>query len=360
MQPLVIVTAACRANTEKRPRSPSGTFKHRTHNKQTGWQVGPPERQPTIPIRCRLDTQAYEANNQTPPKTKARPTEFTGLADTGAQMCVAGSDLLISLGLTKNDLFKTESRLSGPDNSGIIVQGGIYLNISLDRNNGKVYNTKQVVYISQHVENMFLSKSACIDLGLLSANFPTTEHAPGPQQQEPANHGGTARICCISPAKKRTKPERETIIQQGLDMWQQGLGLWERGCDLLEGVNNITSEDRPDQTHTWTSAREQTRRGRRNTTAQHRDDPRNCSYLSNRDNNGRPKHRDHLNHNRYHGRHGNNGQPRRHDNLGNIRYIGSHHNKPKAFATNSSIGGITNQASLPPLGGIGLALGQRA
>ena len=31
-----------------------------------------------------------------------------------------------------------------------------------------------------------------------------------------------------------------------------------------------------------------------------------------------------------------------------------------SISANSSIGGITNQASLPPLGGIGLALGQRA
>ena len=85
----------------------------------------------------------------------------------------------------------------------------------------------------------------------------------------------------------------------------------------------------------------------------------------------------HLGNIRYLGSHGNHGKPRRRDDLGNTSHhnkpkafvtnIGSHHNKPKAFVTNigtgtsgTSIGGITNQASLPPLGGIGLAFGRWA
>jgi hypothetical protein len=150
---------------------------------------------------------------------------------------------------------------------------------------------------------------------------------------------------------------------------------------LLEGANGTTSEDQADQTPEWTPALEQTRRRRRNTRAQHRGDPGNISYLGNRGNNGRPRRRDDLSNICYLGSHGNNGEHRRRDNLGNICYPGSHHNKPKAFVTNigshhnkpkafvtnigigtssTSIGGITSQASLPPLGGIGLALGRWA
>ena len=110
-----------------------------------------------------------------------RSTVVSGLADTGAQMCVAGMDVADKLGIRRQDLLKPQMRISVADNSGLTVAGAAFLTISRP----EATTSKQLVYFAENITDFFLSKSACRDLHIIGDSFPapirsqpTTPHPP--------------------------------------------------------------------------------------------------------------------------------------------------------------------------------------
>ena len=97
----------------------------------------------------------------------------TALADTGCQSCLAGSNLLRQLGLTKSDLLPVKTKMRAASNDGINLLGAILLKISGPDAFGRLLITNQMTYISDCTDNFFLCKEACADLGLISSKFPT-------------------------------------------------------------------------------------------------------------------------------------------------------------------------------------------
>ena len=59
----------------------------------------------------------------------------------------------------------------------INILGALILRISGIDNNNIITETKQMTYITKDARNFFLSKAACIDLGIISDNFPTVSGA---------------------------------------------------------------------------------------------------------------------------------------------------------------------------------------
>ena len=94
--------------------------------------------------------------------------EVSGLADTGAQMCVGGTDLPGQLGVRMEELAVPQLRIAVADNVGLRLVGVIFAVIT---GSGGV-QSKQMVYIAQGVNELFLSKAACRELGLVGDDFP--------------------------------------------------------------------------------------------------------------------------------------------------------------------------------------------
>ena len=90
----------------------------------------------------------------------------TAIADTGAQVCVAGPTLLKTLGLPPRQL---QERAGLRDLAGINLptSGATTCNFSIP---GR--STQQDVYFVKSVEKIYLSLDACMDLGLVNADFP--------------------------------------------------------------------------------------------------------------------------------------------------------------------------------------------
>ena len=64
--------------------------------------------------------------------------------------------------------------MQGASEVPIMVEGGILLKITVfDPNTETTRHSLQLAYVSSHVRVPYLSLSACIDLGLVPANFPT-------------------------------------------------------------------------------------------------------------------------------------------------------------------------------------------
>ena len=77
------------------------------------------------------------------------------------------------LGLEERHLIPVTMRMTAANNEGINIKGALVLRLSGKAPSGQVLETRQIVYISDSTEKLFLSKQTCTALGLISAAFPT-------------------------------------------------------------------------------------------------------------------------------------------------------------------------------------------
>ena len=113
------------------------------------------------------------------------------VADTGAQVCVAGSDLMSSLGL-RPAMMNRQAGLRDLAKIPLKCWGSAPCNIKLpDR------ATVQEVSFAHGVEGLYLSKSACVGLGLVRPDFPNPL---------PLVAGVVARTADVAPVKPNAMP----------------------------------------------------------------------------------------------------------------------------------------------------------
>ena len=100
------------------------------------------------------------------------------MTETGCQSCLAGFKTVQRLGLTKSDLLPVKMKMHAANDQPISILGAIILRISGTDQNDNVKETRQMTYITKDSNNIFLSKAACIDLGMISKDFPTIGATP--------------------------------------------------------------------------------------------------------------------------------------------------------------------------------------
>ena len=162
-------------------RGPVTFLSHHVHDEFSGWAASRPEEHPTMAVSCSLATKAYSQLSLPAPRVRDRTASSPALADTGAQMCVAGPSLLHALGATKNELIKLENGVSTANNAGLTLLGGLFCNIMGWTLGGKSMSTQQLIYIAEGINTLFLSKTACRDLRIIGDNFPEVGSVGGLQ-----------------------------------------------------------------------------------------------------------------------------------------------------------------------------------
>ncbi|CAG2254453.1 unnamed protein product [Mytilus edulis] len=148
------------------------------------WIKRPSQPQPFINIVVKVVEDDYkQLGFQNSLVSQQRSTVIPAMADTGCQSCLAGIKVLYKIGLTKRDLI--------PDQ---------------DKNE---LETRQIVYITDSSDKFFLSKEACITLGIISENFPTIGEITGSVTDTSAlkndENRFTTQIDCNCP-KRQTPP----------------------------------------------------------------------------------------------------------------------------------------------------------
>ena len=138
------------------------------------WKKGQSKPQPTINLQITALAADFSDHGQPQMKMDAsiKPITFPVLADTGCQSCLAGRNLLNSLGLTTKDVIPVKTKMRNASSEHIKLLGAIFLNLTgTDANNRKI-STKQMTYITDCTTTFFLSREACADLGIISKTFP--------------------------------------------------------------------------------------------------------------------------------------------------------------------------------------------
>ena len=91
--------------------------------------------------------------------------------------------LLEDMKIKPETIFPVETTINGASNVPIMVDGGVLFKVSaFNPKTGVVRYSRQLAYVSRHVNVPYLSLTACLDLGLVPANFPEVgsadTHAP--------------------------------------------------------------------------------------------------------------------------------------------------------------------------------------
>lgn len=144
---------------------------HVYDNLRNVWLQKRSQQQPYVNIEVSLhpdDLRTFGCSASPPTK----PATIRAMADTGCQSCLAGVGILNKLGLRPADLIPVSLQLQTANCQNINILGAITLTFTGNGPHGPV-QSKQLTYITDESDKVFLSREACTDLGIISKTFPT-------------------------------------------------------------------------------------------------------------------------------------------------------------------------------------------
>ena len=122
-------------------------------------------------IRNSLPCDTRALGLQTPLRRPTKAALVSIVADTGCQSCLAGTNLLFKLGLNVRHLSKTRLQMTAANGNNLDIIGAIALRLSDSTSQGGI-ETRQIVYICRDTSDFFLSRGACVELGIVPPDFP--------------------------------------------------------------------------------------------------------------------------------------------------------------------------------------------
>ena len=136
------------------------------------WEKLTSDPQPFINVTIRMLSEDFITLGF---KVHNRPKSIIhrAMVDTGCQSCLAGIRVVHRLGLSTGDLIPVTMQMHAANNNGIKILGALVLRFSGMTKGGARLETCQLVYITDTSDRLFLSKEACITLGMISTKFPT-------------------------------------------------------------------------------------------------------------------------------------------------------------------------------------------
>ena len=177
-----VFDALCSINDSLPMAAHAITLEHHIYNQFCdAWERRGSDPQPTVDVSLRAaPDDAHDLGLPTPLPSTTTSTTYSAMADTGCQSCLAGTVLLSKLGLNKKHLIPVTMKMNAANNCRIDIAGALVLRISGTSPSGEALETRQIVYFTDSSNRLFLSKQACVALGMISTRFPTIGEAAGP------------------------------------------------------------------------------------------------------------------------------------------------------------------------------------
>ncbi len=154
---------------------------HHVHDNLTDtWQKRPSMSQPVIKLSISINAEDYKAIVGHPHSIHNCTKVIECIADTGCQSCLAGLGAMSQLGICKEHLLPVNMAMKAANNVNINIIGAVIVRLSEPQNRGT--STKQIIYITDSTNKFFLSREACLALGIISKQFPIVgEHSASVQ-----------------------------------------------------------------------------------------------------------------------------------------------------------------------------------
>ena len=117
------------------------------------------------------------------------PAALPAMADTGCQSCLAGIKVLTRLGMSTADLIPVSMKMHAANNNAINIIGAVVLRFCGQSASGDSLETRQLTYITDSSDKLFLSREACVALGMISPKFPRIGEALTVQESDSVDSG---------------------------------------------------------------------------------------------------------------------------------------------------------------------------
>ena len=131
-------------------------------------------------------------------------TYIDAVVDSGAQSNVWSMKAFLDAGYSRHDLSPVTLALGAANKSRIRIQGAFVTRISSTAPTGKTIHCRAVVYVSEDVDDFFMSYETMIDLGIVGPEFPTVGAATS------ASDDSTEREVLIT-ASSTIKPSVQVV-----------------------------------------------------------------------------------------------------------------------------------------------------
>jgi len=163
----------CTVSTvERSPYKRPVLLEHHVFNQLTDtWTKTASSPQPFVNLNVTASAEDYRAFGYSL-QGSLLTASIPAMADTGCQSCLAGVNVLHRLGLRTDDLIPVTMRMHAANKRGIKILGATFLRLSGKDASGKVYETRQLTYVTDTSDRLFISKEACIALQIIPVTFP--------------------------------------------------------------------------------------------------------------------------------------------------------------------------------------------
>ena len=166
------------ASTSKSSRAPHHVLEHHIYNDlQACWRKENSRAQPYMMLAAATRTEDYEAHGFGRYHRSSAEANLQVMADTGCQSCLAGMKALQRLNIKKENLIPVTLKMNAANNTQLNILGAAVIRFSGISSNGENLVTKQIVYVTDNTDKIYLSREGCISLGLISKDFPTIGEA---------------------------------------------------------------------------------------------------------------------------------------------------------------------------------------
>ena len=143
---------------------------HHLFDTKRGWQRAESMSHPTLRLKVEADERDYKQMEV--PFPRIMPSHVNTVTDTGAQSCLWGLKDFYRCGFRDSDLIQVKRTIVAANREEINIVGAILLRLTGTDSRGKAHTAAVMVYVTPDTERFYLSRSALIQLGVISKDFP--------------------------------------------------------------------------------------------------------------------------------------------------------------------------------------------
>ena len=162
---------------------------HVYNNMAERWVKRPSKPQPFISLIASTNANDY-AELGFELLVKPARIHVSVMPDTGCQSCLAGMKVLKRLGISHSHLIPVKLKMSAANKSTINILGAAIIRFCGKGINGNSIETRQVVYATDTTDKVYISKEACIQMGIISDSFPLVGEVTAGIRRNDSPHGG--------------------------------------------------------------------------------------------------------------------------------------------------------------------------
>ena len=180
-----------------------------------GWIRRRASEQPNVDIHIELLSNDMK-NIGFPVQSTPRLHKTKALADTGCQNMLVGISTIYRMGLNKKDLVPVTLSMRNATEGDICLLGAIFARVWGRSDTGDIVETKQMVYVTDAIERVFLNRDALLDMGIISPSFPTIgQFQTSAQYTQRTDAITTEKISCACP-RRSEPPKLPTSLPEGI------------------------------------------------------------------------------------------------------------------------------------------------